>query len=73
MSDDNQPDQEVRNPCIRHCCLNDEDICLGCFRSLDEITGWYEANRDARLRILEKAARRQQEHEKRYPLSRTFR
>ncbi len=30
----------VESPCIRSCCLNNEDICLGCFRSLDEITGW---------------------------------
>lgn len=30
----------IESPCIRNCCLNNEDVCLGCFRLLDEITGW---------------------------------
>jgi len=30
----------VASPCIRNCCLDGKDICLGCFRHLDEITGW---------------------------------
>ncbi len=28
------------NPCIRNCCLDENDICLGCFRTLDEILAW---------------------------------
>ena len=28
------------NPCIDKCCLNEEDICLGCFRTLEEILKW---------------------------------
>ena len=31
------------SPCVSNCCLNEEDICLGCFRSLTEITGWSQA------------------------------
>ncbi|MGZ8185918.1 MAG: DUF1289 domain-containing protein [Methylobacter sp.] len=30
------PDR-IASPCIRNCCLNNDDICLGCFRSLHEI------------------------------------
>ena len=30
----------VESPCVRNCCLDDDDICMGCFRSVDEITGW---------------------------------
>lgn len=32
------------SPCICNCCLNDEDICLGCYRSLEEITEWSQAS-----------------------------
>ncbi|POC29789.1 DUF1289 domain-containing protein [Vibrio vulnificus] len=32
------------NPCIRHCCLNEEDVCLGCGRHLNEILGWTQSN-----------------------------
>ena len=30
----------VPSPCIRHCTLNDEDVCVGCGRTLADITGW---------------------------------
>ena len=30
----------VKSPCIRNCCLDENDICLGCFRSVEEITSW---------------------------------
>lgn len=32
------------SPCVCNCCLNEKDICLGCFRSLNEITGWSQAS-----------------------------
>jgi len=42
MSDDiNIPDEGViSSPCVRNCCLDNHDICMGCFRHLDEIIGW---------------------------------
>ncbi len=45
----------VSSPCQKKCCLDGNDICLGCFRSLDEITGWIEANTEQRLEIIKKA------------------
>ncbi|EGR4199847.1 DUF1289 domain-containing protein [Vibrio cholerae] len=24
-----------KSPCVRHCCLDDKDICIGCVRTLD--------------------------------------
>ncbi|MDD2760646.1 MAG: DUF1289 domain-containing protein [Methylomonas sp.] len=42
----------IPSPCIRNCCLNDNNICQGCFRSLDEICGWSQANTETRQRIL---------------------
>ena len=31
---------DIPSPCVNACCLNDKDICVGCFRSLDEILSW---------------------------------
>ncbi|KMT64403.1 DUF1289 domain-containing protein [Catenovulum maritimum] len=28
------------SPCIRNCCLNEQDVCIGCGRMLSEITSW---------------------------------
>jgi uncharacterized protein len=33
----------IDSPCVRNCCLDDEDICMGCFRSVDEIIKWGDA------------------------------
>ncbi len=39
-----ESDKEERltpaSPCIRNCCLDNNDICLGCFRYIDEIVNW---------------------------------
>ncbi len=48
----------IESPCIRNCCLNDADVCLGCFRLLDEITGWAYASEAEKRDILNQAAQR---------------
>jgi uncharacterized protein len=35
-------DTTIVSPCVRKCCLNETDVCLGCGRLLAEITGWME-------------------------------
>jgi len=52
----------IQSPCIRNCCLSKEDVCLGCFRLLGEITGWTEADDTERRSILLKAAGRKAAH-----------
>ena len=51
----------VASPCVRNCCLDERDVCLGCGRSLDEIRIWSEADDSERLRILERASARRAE------------
>ncbi len=46
------PDAE--HPCVRRCCLNLEDICLGCGRHYAEIIAWHRytpAEREAHWRL----------------------
>ena len=56
---------DITSPCVRNCCLDEQEVCLGCGRSLDEIKIWSEAGDTERLRILEHAARRRAEREAR--------
>jgi hypothetical protein len=30
----------ITSPCIRECTLDNDDICVGCFRSRQEIINW---------------------------------
>lgn len=39
-------------PCQRNCCLDQDDICLGCGRSLTEICGWHQADPVMKQRIM---------------------
>jgi predicted Fe-S protein YdhL (DUF1289 family) len=57
---------EPRSPCIRHCCLDEADICLGCGRHVDEITGWHNADEGRKREILEQASVRRARRAARY-------
>jgi predicted Fe-S protein YdhL (DUF1289 family) len=48
----------ITSPCVSNCCLDDEDVCLGCYRHVDEITGWHSADNQRRLQILENTQQR---------------
>lgn len=50
--------EKIASPCIRNCCLNEQDICMGCFRHLSEITAWQELEQRARLQVLERCDER---------------
>jgi putative protein-disulfide isomerase len=59
---DQNKNQSVESPCVRNCCLNNEDICLGCFRSLDEITEWSQTSELEKQAILDRTAVRKMAH-----------
>jgi predicted Fe-S protein YdhL (DUF1289 family) len=48
----------VQSPCINVCELGENNICSGCFRSLDEIARWGYANHEDRRKIVSSAMQR---------------
>lgn len=48
----------ISSPCVKNCCLNEQDICLGCYRTLDEILSWYKAKPDEKIQILKNCEQR---------------
>ena len=57
-------DDPLESPCVRNCCLDDEDVCLGCGRTLAEIRAWTSLAEAQRKEVLAKAAERKH---KRFP------
>lgn len=51
-----------KNPCVRNCCLNEQDVCLGCGRTLIEITSWTRLSDAEREHVLMDAERRKKEN-----------
>ena len=47
----------VESPCIKVCVLDDQQVCIGCQRTLDEIVAWESLSDDARLLVLERLMR----------------
>ncbi len=55
----------IESPCLRCCCLDQDDICTGCFRSVDEITAWSAATTKEKRAILERCKERKAEADNR--------
>jgi predicted Fe-S protein YdhL (DUF1289 family) len=43
----------IATPCIKVCVVDgDSGLCLGCFRSLEEIAGWAALSDEERTRVM---------------------
>lgn len=51
--------ERARSPCVSVCALDEEDICIGCHRSADEIMHWTRMTDDERREVLSKVAERE--------------
>ncbi|MET1256444.1 DUF1289 domain-containing protein [Aliikangiella maris] len=51
----------IPSPCISQCCLDEQDVCVGCHRHIDEITGWHGADNQKREQILKNCSQRKQQ------------
>ena len=52
----------VDSPCVRNCCLDDADVCMGCYRTLREICDWHSASDEQKREILGRCEARRVEH-----------
>ena len=53
MSDDIWARREVESPCIKICVIHPEErLCVGCYRSIEEIATWSRLSSEERHAIL---------------------
>jgi predicted Fe-S protein YdhL (DUF1289 family) len=52
------PHDPLASPCIRNCCLDEGNVCMGCGRSLQEIVAWGTATDADKAAILERSRER---------------
>jgi predicted Fe-S protein YdhL (DUF1289 family) len=48
----------LASPCVRNCCLDDDNVCMGCGRSLEEIIQWGSASDADKSAILARSRER---------------
>lgn len=56
------------SPCVRNCCLDENDVCIGCGRTIEEIRAWSQVDDEARLQIRLQADERVRERRLRFPM-----
>jgi predicted Fe-S protein YdhL (DUF1289 family) len=55
------PLDSLASPCVRNCCLDDDNVCMGCGRALHEIVAWGTANDTDKAAILARSRERLRE------------
>ena len=45
------PDR-IKSPCVEVCALDDKDMCIGCYRTANEIIEWFSASDERKREIL---------------------
>lgn len=48
----------IKSPCISVCALDDNDVCIGCWRSADEIGRWRDLSDEQKREVLVLAQQR---------------
>lgn len=63
-------DDHVPSPCTRVCTLDDDDVCLGCKRTVEEIKTWRSLDPVAQRALLKVLEERQARDGRRWSLPR---
>jgi len=51
----------IKSPCTNICQLNVDKICLGCFRTIDEIANWTKLSEEEKYNIIMSLSKRKDE------------
>lgn len=56
----------VKSPCKLICKYDDEKVCIGCLRTMDEIAGWLQYNDLEKLEVWKRIRdrKRRQSHDR---------
>lgn len=52
--------ERVSSPCVSICALDEQDVCIGCHRTGDEILRWTQMSNEERRQVLAEVAEREQ-------------
>jgi predicted Fe-S protein YdhL (DUF1289 family) len=48
----NESTETVLSPCVGICCPDENDVCMGCLRTMQEVTQWWEMSNDEKRALL---------------------
>jgi predicted Fe-S protein YdhL (DUF1289 family) len=57
----NEQEIEIDSPCVGVCSMDETTgFCLGCYRTLEEIQGWWDLSNAEKKTVIEATAKREQ-------------
>lgn len=59
MTDKQTNEQPVASPCVHICALDDNNVCMGCYRTGEEITQWGAYSNEEKRQVLAKVGERE--------------
>ena len=48
----------VISPCVSICRLDKNDVCMGCYRTVEEVREWYNLSNEEKQKILDAIEKR---------------
>lgn len=49
----------VKSPCVAVCALDENDVCIGCYRTGDEIMHWGTMDNNEKIKVLGNVSERE--------------
>lgn len=56
---DSKLQQDVASPCVSICALDDDDVCVGCYRTGAEISQWGALSNEEKMSVMDKVKDRE--------------
>ena len=54
--------EEIQSPCIGVCSMDDSTgLCQGCYRTMDEIQGWWDLDNTQKQVVISLASQREEQ------------
>ncbi len=53
--------KKIKSPCQLICTYDEDKICIGCYRSAEEVINWDRYTDEEKLKVLENTTQRRQE------------
>lgn len=53
--------KKIKSPCQLICTYDEELVCVGCYRSAEEVANWDSYTEDQKLKVIENTTKRRKE------------
>jgi uncharacterized protein len=52
------PKSKIKNPCRLICKYDNESVCMGCYRTREEVSNWADYTDEEKLKVFDKIIER---------------